>query len=378
MRRLPSASALDRAFNCQASEVYPHSQSTSEYAALGTAVHAFIEAARKVGRDVALEAVDADAPHRQFCEALPLDQLPAGGDHEVKLAWDYERDTARILPGEGKRDYFPATATEFVGTADYVGRNGVAVVGDWKTGFRLLGPARESRQLRFGALAAARLTGIDDAKVFYATLREDGSVFFSWATFDAFDLAEIADEMRQLATTLRALHTVKANLDAAVQPHEGPWCDYCPAFNACPAKMRLARAIGGGTALASIPESIEAMTDSELATAYAAIERYDDVAERVRKAIRQRAAMQPVDLGDGRVLGSVDWPWTVVNATVAYEVIEASGGKELADQVVPRSATLTAIKKLGKPVLEAIEQRGGIITGKKPQVRVHRKKETAA
>lgn len=373
---LPTGSALDRVFNCQASEMYPHARSTSEYAARGTAVHEFIEAARKIGRDAALEKVADDV--RDFCEALPLDKLPAGGDYEVKLAWDYERDTARILPGEGKRDYFPATATEFVMTVDYIGRNGFVVVGDWKTGFRLLGPARDSRQLRIGALAAARLTGIDDAKVFYAFLREDGSVAFSWATFDAFDLAEIADEMRQLAAQLRALRTVKANLDAKVQPHEGPWCDYCPAFNSCPAKMQLARAIGTGKALASIPEQIEAMTDTELATAYAAIERYDDVAERVRKAIRQRAAMQPVDLGDGRVLGSVDWPWTIVNATVAYEVIEANGGKELADQVVPRSATLTAIKKLGKPVLEAIEQRGGIITGKKPQVRVHRKKETAA
>ena len=378
MRRLPSASALDRAFNCQASEAYPHSQSTSEYAALGTAVHAFIEAARKYGRDAALEKIEADAPHRAFCEALPLDELPTGGDHEVKLAWDYERDTTRILPGDGKRDYFPATPTEFVMTVDYVGRNGAVVVGDWKTGFRYLGPARESRQLRIGALAAARLTGIDDAKVFYATLREDGSVFFSWATFDAFDLAEIADEMRQLAGQLRALHTVRANLDAEVQPHEGPWCDYCPAFNACPAKMQLARAIGNGNALKSIPERIEDMTDSELATAYAAIERYDDVAERVRKAIRQRAAMQPVDLGDGRILGSVDWPWTVVNATVAYEVIAEKLDAKTADEIMPRSATLTAIKKLGKPVLEAIEQRGGIITGKKPQVRVHRKKGDAA
>lgn len=378
MRSLPSASALDRVFHCQASEVYPHSRSTSEYAALGTAVHDFIEQVSVVGRVDALEAIPADAPHRAFCEALPLDKLPAGGDHEVAIAWNHETNTARLLPKGEHRDYSDVSPLEFVGTVDYVGRNGAAVVGDWKTGFRLLGPARDSRQLRFGALAAARLTGIDDAKVFYAFLREDGSVAFSWATFDAFDLAEIADEMRQLAAQLRAIHTVKANLDAEVQPHQGNWCDYCPAFNACPAKMQLARAIGNGSALATIPERIEEMTETELATAYAAIERYDDVAERVRKAIRQRAAMQPVDLGDGRVLGSVDWPWTVVNATIAYDVITDQVGADAAELVVPRSATLTAVKKLGKPVLEAIEQRGGIITGKKPQVRVHRRKGDAA
>lgn len=378
-KRLPSASALDRAFNCAASEVLPHMQSTSEYAAIGTAVHAFIESARKNGREAALAAVDVEAPHRAFCEALPLDQLPTGGDYEVPIAWDYVTDRARVLPdGGGHRDYSDVKPTEFVGTCDFVGRVGeVAIDGDWKTGFRYLGPPKQSRQLRFGALATARLAGLDEARVFYARLREDGSVFFSWASFDAFELAAIAEEMRGLAEILADAVTA-ADPSDPLDFHEGEHCDYCPAFNSCPAKVRLALAIGSGDAhrdIASLERQVTSMTDVQLATAYEKLSSFLKLGERVKKAIHQRGAMHPLDLGDGRVLGTVQWPWTAINAGIAHEVVTEKLGAEVADRVVPRKATLTAIEKLDKGVLEAIERRGGVVTGTKPQVRVHRPKD---
>jgi hypothetical protein len=374
MRRLPTASQLHRAFHCAASEVLPHFQSTSEVGKNGTTVHRFIETARKDGREVALAQVAEDDAHA-FCEAVPLDQLPAGGTHELALAWDHEADTARALPSVGHRDYGDAKPSEFVGTADYVGRDGAAVVVlDWKTGHKYLGPAHESRQLRMLALAAARLEEVDEARVGYCFLREDGTYSFSWASFDAFDLAEIADELRDLVSTLDDAQTAADVRDPA-DFHEGEWCDYCPAFNSCPAKMQLARAIGTGEALrdlATIERRVEAMTDAELARAYEAIERYDDVAERVRKAVRARAAMQPIELPDGRRLGAVPWPFTSVKPDIAYQTVRELHGEAAAEAAVPRKATIGALKKLGPETVAEVERRRGVITGSKPQVRPHR------
>jgi hypothetical protein len=377
MRKLPTASQLHRAFRCAASEVLPHFQSTSEHAERGTMVHEFIEHARKVGRETALADLPEEYDGYDFCAALPLNLLPAGGSHELALAWDYETDAARALPTTGHRDYQDAKPTDFVGTADYVGRDGGSVVVlDYKTGHKYLGPAHESRQLRMLALAAARMEGIDEAQAGYCFLREDGSYAFSWAKFDAFDLGEIADELRGLADRLGDTNRehLLGELDAR-DFHEGDWCDYCPAFNSCPAKMQLARAIGTGDALrdlATIERRVEDMTDAEMARAYEAIERYSDVAERVREALRQRAAMQPIDLGDGRRLGAIRWPFTCIKPDVAYETVRELHGEQAAETAVPRKATLGALKKLGDETLAEIERRRGVITGSKLQVRVHR------
>lgn len=338
-------------------------------------VHQFIEHARKVGRDAALDDLpdETEQETREMCAALPLDQLPVGGDLEVALAWDHETDTARVLNGDGHRDYAAARHTEFVGTADYVGIDGgVVVVLDYKTGHRYLGPARESWQLRMLALAAARLAGVDAARVAYFYLHEDGTVVPAWASFDAFDLADAADELRDLAFVL-------TESDEATF-REGDHCDYCPAWMSCPPKVALARAIGNGDAmrdLASVERQIEAMTAVELGEVYIKLERVIDLTERVKDTARRRAAMYDVPLGDGRVLGTVQWPYTVVNAGVAYDVIKERHGAEMADKTLPRSATLAKVRALGATTLEEIERRGGVVTEKKAQVRVHRKKETA-
>jgi hypothetical protein len=369
VRRLPTASQLDRVFNCAASEVLPHIRSMSARAERGTGVHAFIPRARAIGREEALAEIDEDASHRALCEALPLDELPVGGDHEVALAWDHVTDRGRILPAAGQRDYAAAVPTEFVGTADHMGRTDFEVIVlDWKSGHRYLGPAARSRQLRMLALAAARALGVEQARVAYFYLRDDGTYGTSWAEFDAFDLAEIADELRGLAETLPQATSADVS--------EGPHCDFCPAFNSCPAKMKLALAIGSGDAqreLASIERRVEAMTDGELARAYETLERYDDIAERVRRTIRQRAAMHPIDLGDGRELSTVQWPFTAVKADIAYATVRELHGEAAAEQVAPRSATVTAIRKLGKDTLAEIERRRGVVTGSKPQVRIHRR-----
>jgi hypothetical protein len=244
------------------------------------------------------------------------------------------------------------------------------VVIDYKTGYRYLGPAAESHQLRMLALAAARAYDADAVTVGYCFLREDGSYSFSWADFDAFDLAEIADELRDLVERLE-----RKSGSTSLVVHQGDWCDFCPAFESCPAKIRLARAIGSGDAMVQLSDferQVEAMTSGELARAYEMLEQFDDVANRVRKALKQRAAMRPIDLDDGRRLGAVPWPFTCVKADIAYATVRELHGEEAAERACPRKATLGALKELGGDTLAEVERRRGIVCGSKPQVRVHR------
>lgn len=374
MRRpLPSASNLARVVACRGSEALPHIPVMTEAGANGTAIHAFIACAHSIGREAALVEMDADAPYYQLCAALPVGELPAGGSHEVAIAWDHVTDIGRAIVGNGHRDYSSVGPTEYVGTADYVGADretNTIVVIDWKSGYRYLGPARDSWQLRMLALAAVRAAQADNARVAYCFLRDDGSYAYSWGYFDPLDLATIADELRDLAARLG-----RQTESMSLAFYEGPHCDYCPAFHACPAKMRLARAIGNGeamTELATIEQRIESMSDAELARAYQAIERYDDIAERVRRALRQRAAMQPIDLGDGRKLGTVPWPFTSVRADIAHATLTEMHGVEVADRACPRKTTIAAIRAIGPKTLAEIERRRGVIVGSKPQVRVHR------
>jgi hypothetical protein len=357
---------------CPASDVLPRSESTNEYARRGTAVHMFIERARKIGREHALTFLgdDVDDDTRALCAAINLDELPSGGDYEFKLAWDYETDKARVVDNQGHRNYPAGSGTEFFGTADFLGRDGDAVVVlDYKTGRRYLGPARDSWQLRMLALAACRLTGLERARVAYFFLRDDGSVATSWATLDAMDLAETADALRELA----------ARTPDPTATVEAEHCDYCPSWSSCPAKTALARAIGDGSAIASIDEAtktIAALSDDQLGEVFAKIERYNDVAERVTKAIRERASFRAIMLGNGRVLGTVDWPTSVVHGEAVYQTLARVRGTATAEAACPRRPTLTSIKRAaGAEGLALVEQEGGVVQVKTKQVRVHRAKE---
>jgi hypothetical protein len=382
-RRLPSASQLQRAAACPASESLPHADSPTKDGMLGTKRHDFLKRADEVGRDAALAEVDDDV--LDFCKKIPIDKLPKGGERELRLFWDYATDEARALAHGVHRDYSSQRPTEFVGTADYVGRDGDRVVVlDWKTGHRYLGPARDSWQLRMLALAAARVTGASEADVAYFFLREEGEVIPAWAHFNAFDLADIADELRALAARLRDAEqymssTTPGRMELSVL-REGEHCDYCPAWMACPAKVALARAIGNGEAVAELDDldkQVEQLTAAQLGAVVLKAERVIDLAERVKAKARERAAMADVPLGDGRVLGTQLRKYTIVKDDIAYQVIRERYGAEAADKAAPRSLTLKAINAFGKDTAEEIERRGGIIVGKKSEVRVHRKKETA-
>jgi hypothetical protein len=360
---LPTASALDRALRCPASCTLPQVHTTSKYAARGSGVHVFLEAVRAVGRDAALAEVAPE--HRKLCEALPLDDLPKGGQAEVAVAWDYETDKARIL-GEGtRRDYSDAKPTEFVGTADLLGTaNGSVVVVDWKTGYGDLPPAKEAAQLLFFALAGSRLTGLSRAHVSFVRLKDGGEVYRDSARLDAFDLEDFAYRLRRLAVGLDNLRT-----DTGIPDVTEGLCHYCPAFMACPAKTRHALAIANPTALG---ETLSTLVVEDAARAWEKLKAVEDIVKRTKKALKDYSRILPLPLSTGKTLKEVEIPDTSIDSAVAFDVLRRMFGDDIATRI-PKF-TQAGIKKVlpvadAKKALGEIEAAGGFVTTVEVQVR---------
>lgn len=336
--------------------------------------------AHDIGRDEALAEIDADAPHRAMCEQLPLEALPSGGRREVSFAWDHVTGRARILGTD--RDYSTVTATEYCGTADVIGAvDGVGIVIDWKSGRYVCDPEQAS-QLRFLALALATVNGFDEVRASFVYLREDGRFYRDETTFDGFDLAALSLKLQALPARIA---TEQAKVDGGGVPdvNNGPWCRFCPAAPACPAKVALARSFGGE--LVTIRERVAALTPNEAGKVYARALEYRDLVDNVLSNLRDVARVTPLELPDGRVLQETSVKIaTKVDGDVAERVLMEMYGPEAAHEavVLEKSTTLTAIedalRKRAQPgqlatmkreTLAVIRSRGGLREGSTVQVR---------
>jgi hypothetical protein len=207
---------------------------------------------------------------------------------EMWARYDVEASTARWSERFERRQ-----AGCWNAVLDYVARLGDEVlVIDWKTGKQAATAATERNpQIRLYAIAAARLFHVRRVRVQLVHLDADGATVDE-ATFGAFELAEIADEMRELRARLTRGPT---------PPVPGPHCTthFCPMRGTCSATQ---------AALASAyqlerPLSPKIQNDDHarfilerLPAARAALAGVED-------AIKNYAARQPFRLADGRVYG---------------------------------------------------------------------------
>lgn len=378
---LPSASSLERAKACPASFSLPqaHEESTAA-STLGTAVHAFLARAREIGRDDALAEISLDADHYRFCELIPWDKLPRGGRAESAFAYDYAADAARMLELTEARRY-ELRENEIAGTADLVGvSDGVAYVADWKTGYRTLTPAAESMQLRFLGLAAARAFGVDAVRVEYFRLRDDGSFWVDSATFDVFDLMDIAQQVNGIVHWTKTAQDIP---DASRSVTLGAHCDYCPAFASCPGQTSLARAMVQYTAPG--PLTIE-----DAAKAWETLSRYDEIADRVRKSLREFAKITPFPAGPGKEVRQVERSYSApLDPTITRDVLVKRFGAELAEEAFEQKVSQSSVEgvvrkgaaRLGlklsdvkREVFGELEKRRALVHGTRPEVRVSKAK----
>lgn len=377
-----SSSQLERLAACAASGALPQIRSVSPWSERGRVVHRFLEQVRTLGREAAL--VDVDDEHRPLCEAIDLDALPKGTwTAELALAWNVYTGEVRQLGAGGDRDDAYSTVdplTEIPGTLDGCGLSVSEVfVPDWKTGWSPVAPPAKNKQLRFNALLAAREYGRHSAVIELVRIREDGKVIRQRAELDAFELVVVEQEARVIhdrVMAARAAYLEKG--DAGVEPVEGPWCRYCPAYPICPAKTRLALAIAGGDA-ADEQQLAEGLTDEKVRTIWPRLKAARALLARVEEAVRGYTYARPVYLGEETWLGRVDKPGNEqLDGRIAWAVLAEMRGRKVADEeveiYVSKKAVETAVRRTlakgekishaTKAVIEAVRDRGG--TSRKP------------
>lgn len=306
---LPTASKMDAALACLGSVVLPGVKEEGEYSAAGNVLHHYIETARGRGKAAAL--LEAPEDEREWLQGIDLDALPPGAESEVPLGWDADRDigvrysisTFRGYPSDGLLH----------GTADLLGVTGSRVVVLDVKRFGAKVAARQSAQLALLALAAARVTGADEAEV---GMLQPGSR--GWIVdrhhLDALDLEEWADRFR--------------NLKARIDGHRegtipelvaGGHCTYCPALRWCPAQSAIVRQVAGFD-LTTMDEMIGALSDTEAGELWERANLVEKIAEAAKGALRARATQAPIPLPGGKELRAVKWSQTVKSPVAKVEL----------------------------------------------------------
>jgi RecB family exonuclease len=153
---------------------------------------------------------------------------------EVKFAYDPFTRVARLLDGEGDRNYEGSTPTEIVGTADLVQPegNGVVWVTDYKTG-RYVPEAEDSDQVSFLSVAAAscKQSTVTEVRGSLTRVSVDDCYETPRVIRKRFHLDVIGDELEQLAEDMAKEEEGEAT------PTPGPHCrgQWCPVRHACSA-----------------------------------------------------------------------------------------------------------------------------------------------
>lgn len=237
---LSSGSAIERSMICEASVALPHARYESPYTTRGTAIHAFLEACSKIGREDALAQVDEE--YRDVCAELNLEGLHAQLSlaAEVSFAYNYVTDTAREL-GRGRgRVYEDVGRDELPCTLDVVGVRDISPVlrrgfyGEFKSGWTTRRAIKLVAQIDFGALCIARTYGCDVVEGQHINVHEGLSPYVQRRVIEGWEIDAFAAELREHAARWREL---RDRFDAGVMPREfntGQWCDRCPAREFCP------------------------------------------------------------------------------------------------------------------------------------------------
>lgn len=377
----PTGSKLHRIWKCPASAVLPQSEvARPEFepaANRGKAIHAFLENVKRVGRAAAL----ADAPEdlRPLLDALDLDDLPVHLACEVALAWNWRTSAARELGrspdlprrADGAVDYdalgvdwsseIPCTL-DVVGVASYFveatsrAMNLRGYVGDYKSGHSKYPAPDMFAQTLLGASCVRSAWGCDEVVVELIHIHDNGGHHRARRTVDEWDLdvfeREITAAMGRVEWAEHAGWTTPYENEP--DPVEGPWCEWCPAFRACPAKLALVRQIPDHLVTLGIrpdPESGAltltpgALTVRNAADAWMMAERVQDILNRIKEEICSIAAFEEIPLADGRVIGHVHTERRSLNGRIAAEVLEQRYGREERDKRIEISVTMDALYK---------------------------------
>lgn len=325
-----TASAVERALACPGSFALPEARTTNAYAEEGTANHA--------EHEQAIEAGVIDEPIARI-----LGDAARTVRAEVKVAFDVSSGQGRILGYGSDRGYVDLAPFEIPGTLDLLAYDAERVyVGDHKL-HALVTPARSNLQIGFGALAAARALGKEEATVFISYEHGRPDV----ATLDMVELDAIAWRLRGIHGAVASQKARRARGEL-VEVSEGRHCKHCPAIHACPAKVALIKRLANGGEANEL-ELMMPLSSSTARAAYDRIQQADNVLKRAKAALYAYASETPIPLGDGRFFGRHTKRGTEsLDGRIAQEVVRQFAGDQAAADVVEISVTKTAIKEAAK------------------------------
>lgn len=372
--KLPSASALKRTMLCPGSAILPQVGSITEASEKGNVLHEYL-ALRLTGKSEEAALLAIPAQYHEDARSIDLSGMPEFEWVKTEVAFAYDPSTrvARVLGENIQRDYKGyglVEDEEFPCTIDWCGKtvDGRLVLGDWKTGNAYtVEAAKDNWQLFLGAICVEYCFAGVEAKTIHAAIaRTLGTTRFDWAEYDAFDLELYSDQLDLLKGQLRQMDPAHPKLV------EGAHCQYCPAFNACPAKVALMRALSVTPGL--LADEVKGMlTPENAALAYA---RYRAVKAALRKldvAFQEYAARTPIVLPDGKVYGKKVEEREEIDPQIAWDALAARNydpriGLSLD---VSKASLERAVRAANPPrgkaaewmrnLLGAISERGGIV-----------------
>jgi PD-(D/E)XK nuclease superfamily len=362
-----SASGIARTLECAAWTSLPHVESSSEDADAGNRKHRFIAAVLAgTPLDAALAAVDDD-DDRETCRALDWRALLGDLDaieSEAAFAVDFRARTARRLGRNLGRGYEAAAkalgrklgAYEIPGAADVLGRlkrDGTWAVKDAKSGYLDVTPAAENAQLLFFASALYLLEGAEAVEVSIAKVKPDGSIWYGRegrAVVTPFELDAYMDRVEAAIVRGKEARALVRKRRMPVV-NAGPWCSFCEAAPACPAKTQLARSFIG--ALGAIEARFAAMTKEERGRAFEIIKyQAKPLVERVEAALREMIiADGAVPLPSGKLAKPITCETSRMNLGAVLELARGLGASEEQIEGCRTTRDVTTIREVNGPRL---------------------------
>jgi RecB family exonuclease len=328
-------SKAEHAEHCPGSQALPQIPRESEPARRGTVLHTFVRQVAELGFDEALALVPEDM--RAAVAEYTLDDLPtdrSGFLAEVAFAIDLGTGEARRLGENIDRRYAEhgATLRDVAGAADFVALLGEdkVEVSDLKTGRSPVTRARDNLQTGSLAYAAAKVWKRDGARVRLLVRREDGSGYFSRADLDAFDLDAMLERLRKTATEV---HAARMAVVAGRLPklREGDWCNFCPSYFACPAKVALARQLGAAPQTTVEEQVRDLLAPSTAAQAVERLRVIKRLTHIVEAEVRKYAdAIGGIPMPNGMVFSKVVKQTPEYDGRIAYDYLEQRFGHEVA------------------------------------------------
>lgn len=343
--RLLTASKTELAASCPPSHAgmdWFGDDESSEAAMRGTGIHLALEKLPEIGLEAALALIPAKWHQavRSAAASPGLAELlePNAALREVALQWHPATDTARGLSiGQG-RNYADASPGAVVGTADILAiRMDHVLVADLKSG-QPVTEIRRNMQMRFLALAACRAYEKDRAIVQLIYVREDSDAWIESTEFDALDLAEIADQFRDVLAKIDAIAK-----GAPATYTRGDYCGYCPAKPGCPAWVSLARWVTKDLP-AFRAEMGAAISTGALQAAYVMAEDAKAAIGMLQQEIKRLAAGTPIPLAGGKWLGLATGKETVKDAEKVHEILTRELGPEAAELAITVETTTSTTK----------------------------------